>query len=197
MDDQPFRRQNPSIGPLARLRKTPCELSFAGLAMTPNVKDSRYSRTRRPCLRRMVFELSRRSARIFKTDLRRSGRLRRDRSVARHPVRISLRAPYRADHRPRSHWLSAAQSSGRNFEVGSSRRRLLKTASGSRKNDRRNRRLSEQRLEAFRRRRCRPGCPSVHDDKGRAQIGRDNGDQLSCWAPSGTTGNAAGVSVCN
>ena len=56
---------------------------------------------------------------------------------------ISLRAPYRADHRPRSHWLSAAQSSCRNFEVGSSRRRLLKTASGSRKNDRRNRRMSE------------------------------------------------------
>jgi hypothetical protein len=105
--------------------------------------------------------------------------------------------PYRADHRPRSHWLSSAQSSDRNFEVGSSRRRLRKTASGSRKNDRRDCRLSEQRLEALRSRRCRRGCPSVHDDKRRAQIGRDNGDQLYVGQLQDAAGNAAGVSVRN
>ena len=39
MGDQLFKRSNPLIGPLARLRKTPCALLFAGLVMTLSAKD--------------------------------------------------------------------------------------------------------------------------------------------------------------
>ena len=48
---------------------------------------------------------------------------------------FSLRASYRADHRPSSYWLSSTQSSCWHFEIGPSRQRLCKAASGAGKND--------------------------------------------------------------